>query len=176
MMKRSTQCCFICLLSLHIMLCGVGYCEEPTNPLKSMLAKVLTIQWDLAIAEKRFSVTSRGLADSERCAARELLGASISFRGDTEAARQIGLIVGEMKSSDDERTARRYLGIAAYRVVSVSEADIQIVDECLGKLTTPMAITQATAIRESMKELRDVLRAYASKNQSKPLGIRSPPY
>jgi hypothetical protein len=150
-------------LALCVSLCGVAHASASADTLKKVLAEVLSIQTELAIAEKRFSVMSREMAGAEKCAARELLGASISFRGDTEEARMIGRIVGEMKSADDERTVRKYLGIAAHRVVDSGGTDIQIVNQFLGSITTPAAAVQATVIRDKMTALRDIFQPYASK-------------
>jgi hypothetical protein len=149
-------------LALCVSLCGVAHASASADSLKQALTEVLSIQRELAIAEKRFSVMSREMEGAEKCAARELLGASISFRGDTEEARMIGRIAGEMKSADDERTVRRYLGLAAKRVVSSGETDIQLVNEFLGSITTPAAAVQATVIRDKMSALRNIFQPYAS--------------
>jgi hypothetical protein len=150
-------------LALCVPMCGVAHASGSADSLKKMLAEVQSIQKELAVAEKRFSVMSREMAGAEKCAAQELLGAAISFRGDTEEARMIGRIAGEMKSADDERTVRRYLGIAAERVVDSGETDIQLVIEFLGSIVTPAAAAQATVIRDKMIALRNIFQPYASK-------------
>lgn len=162
-MKRVMHRSVFGWLALCVSLCGVVHASESADTLKKVLPEVVSMQRELAIAEKRFSVMSREMVGAEKCAARELLGASISFRGDTEEARMIGRIVGDMKSADDERTVRRYLGIAAERVVDSGETDIQLVIEFLGSIVTPAAAAQATVIRDKMIALRDFFQPYASK-------------
>jgi hypothetical protein len=162
-MNRTLRRTASCWTALIMSLCGVGQASESVDVLNKTLSDVSTIQMELAIAQKRFSVMSREMAERERCAARELLGASIDFREVTEEARMIGRMVGEMKSPEDTITARRFLGLAARRVVSLSENDIEIVDEFLATITTPEAIEMAKTVRSKMVELRDIFQLFASK-------------
>lgn len=120
------------------------------------------IQVDLAMAQKHFSIMSRGMPDTERCAARELLGASTVFWEVTEEARKVGQILGEMKSADDQDIIRRHFAGSAHLVVSIGENDIHQVDDFLMSITNPEARAAALGIRDKMIEVRDVLKPFAS--------------
>jgi hypothetical protein len=156
---RSAACWTVLIMSL----CGIGQASESVDALNKTLADVSTIQVDLAMAQKYFSIMSREMAEKERCAARELLGASIDFREVTEEARMIGKMVGEMTSPEDVMTARRFLGLASSHAVSISETDLQIFDELLAKIATPEAIEMAKTMRSKMVELRDIFSRLALK-------------
>jgi hypothetical protein len=154
----------VCWVALLMTLCCGAKASEFDDALDKALSDVTTLQTELAIAQKYFSVMSREMGETQKCAARELLGASIDFREITEEARMIGKLVGEMKSAEDAMTARRYLGLASSRVVSISETDIAIVDEQLVTVTSPTAVAMAKRVRGKMIELRDIFTPYASKH------------
>ena len=61
-------------------LCSAGHALESVDPLKKALADTTSIQMELAMAQKGFSIMGRSLPDPERCVARELLDTSIGFR------------------------------------------------------------------------------------------------
>jgi hypothetical protein len=148
--------------AMCLALCGVGRSSESIDSLKKALTDTLSIQTELALAQKKFSIMSRAMAETERCLARELLGASIAFREVTEQARIAAQIVSEMKSAEDQSTARKYLGMAAHRVATQGDKDYQLVDELLKRLTTPAAIVEAKIVRDEMMQLQTVWKPYAS--------------
>jgi hypothetical protein len=162
-MNKSLRRTGVCWTALIMSMCGIGWASESVDALNKTLGDVSTVQMELAFAQKHFSIMSREMAEKERCAARELLGASIDFREVTEEARMIGKMVGEMKSPEDVMTARRFLGLASSHAVSISETDIQILDEFLAKITTPEAIEMAKTMRSKMVELRDIFSRLALK-------------
>jgi hypothetical protein len=120
------------------------------------------MQVDLAMAHKRFSVMSQRMAETERCAARELLSASVVFWEVTEEAREVGHILGEMKSADDQSAVLERFGISTHRVVAIGETDIKLVNESLASITTPEALGEAKIIRDKMIQVRDLLKPFAS--------------
>jgi hypothetical protein len=162
-MKKSLRRSAVYCVALMMSLCGIAHASQSMEPIDKVLNDVSSVQMELAVAQKRFSVMSREMAERERCAARELLGASIDCREVTEEARMIGKMVGEMKSPEDVMTARRFLGLASSHVVSISETDIQILDEFLAKITTPEAVEMAKTMRGKMVELRDIFQRFSSK-------------
>jgi hypothetical protein len=66
--------------ALYLSLCSVCHALESVDPLKKALTDPLSIQMEIAISQKHFSIMSRALPEKERCVARELLGASIGLR------------------------------------------------------------------------------------------------
>jgi len=102
------------------------------------------------------------MPESERCAARELLASSDVFWEVTEEAREVGHILGEMTSADDQNTVLRHFGVGTHRVVAIGETDIRLVNESLTNITTPQAIAEATIIRDKMIEVRDLFKPFAS--------------
>jgi hypothetical protein len=160
-MPRSMVCWFV----LCAALCSVAQSSESVDSLKKTFTDNASIQMELALAQKKFSIMSRGLAETERCAARELLSASIGFREVTEQARMAAQIVSEMTSADDQSTARKYLGMAAHSVVAQGENDLQLVDELLKSITTPAAIVEVKIIRDEMMQLRAIWKPYASEKR-----------
>ena len=157
-MHRSIVCWFVLCLTL----CGVSRSSESIDSLKKALTDTLSIQTELALAQKKFSIMSRTMAETERCLARELLSVSVGFRVVTEQARMAAQLVSEMKSAEDQSTARKYLGIAAHRAVTQGDSDLQLVDELLRRLTTPAAIVEAKIVRDEMIQLRTLWKPYAS--------------
>jgi hypothetical protein len=113
-------------------------------------------------ARKSLSILSQRMPETERCAARELLTASVVFWEVTEEARQVGHILGKMKSADDQNTVLRYFGASTHRAVAIGETDIQLVNESLTSITTPQATAEAKIIRDEMIEVRDLLKPFAS--------------
>ncbi len=152
----------LCGLMLSLTLCSIARSVESVDPLKQLVTDALSIELKMAISQKRFSIMSRGMADPERCAARELLGASFVFFDLTEQVLMVGKIVGEMKSGEDETTARKHLAIAAHHAMGIGETDLKIVDEYLAKITTPEAVEEAKIIRGQMIELRGLFKPFAS--------------
>jgi len=150
------------ILAAYLMLCGTAGASPSMEAISKVVAAATAIQGDIAMAQKRFSVMSRELAETERCAARELLGTSIDFRQVTDQAIVVGRIVGEMKSVEDQSTLRRHLGQVAYHVAAIGENDIELVNDLMANLTTPEAIAGATVLRDKMIEVRDLLKPLAS--------------
>jgi hypothetical protein len=161
-MTQLTNRSMVCWFALCVALCGVGQSSESADPLKKALADTLSIEKELAIVQKRFSIMSREMAETEMCAARELLSTSTYFREVTEQALMVGQMVGEMKSAEDQSTSRKYLGMAAHGVVVHGDTDLQLVNEFLEKMRTPQAKEEAMIIRGHMMELRTIWKAYAS--------------
>jgi hypothetical protein len=142
---------------------GMAHASKPVDPLKRALEEVLVAQEDLTFAQKRFSIMSRDMEESERCAARELLGASIDFREVVEEARIIGKLVDEMKYPEDAVSVRRTLGFVSSHLVGVGQTDTEIMDELSAKITTPEAIEMVKTMHGKMDELREIFRRFASK-------------
>jgi hypothetical protein len=153
-MNESLRRTAVCLMALIISLCGVAQASESVDPLKKVLADTTSIQMELAMAQKRFSIMSRALPDPERCIARELLDTSIGFREIATEPLLLGQIVNEMKTVEDQSTVRSRLSNIAYRMMAIGENDIGIVNESLKDLTTPAMIAEATVIRDKMVALR----------------------
>jgi hypothetical protein len=147
---------------LIISLCGVAGTSESVEQLKKVLADTLSIQMELGIAQKRFSIMSRTLPDPERCVARELLDTSIGYREIATEPLLEGQLVNEMKSALDQSTVRNRLGIVAYRVIGIGENDIGLVNELLKGLTTPAMVAEATLIRDKMIKLRELWEPFSS--------------
>jgi hypothetical protein len=114
------------------------------------------------MAQKRFSIMSQGMPETERCAARELRSASVVFWEVTEEAREVGHILGEMKSVDDQSAVLRHFGVSIRRVVAIGETDIQLMNEFLPSIATPEAIAEAKIIRDKMIGVGDLLKPFAS--------------
>jgi hypothetical protein len=152
----------LCWMALLISICGIGQAAESVDPLKRVLADTTSIQMEMAIAQKRFSIMSRAMPDPERCVARELLDTSIGFREIATEPFLVGQLVNEMKSAEDHNTARNLLGVVAYRIIGIGENDIGIVNESLKGLTTPAMIAEATLIRDKMVELRGLWAPFSS--------------
>jgi hypothetical protein len=150
------------IIFCSLALCSASYALESVDPLKKALADTTSIQMELAMAQKRFSIMSRSLRDPERCVARELLDTSIGFREIATEPFLVGQLVKDMKSVEDENTVRSHLGSIAYRIVGIGENDIGIVNEFLKDLTTPAMIAEATLIRDKMVELRGLWVPFSS--------------
>ena len=150
------------LLAVYLVLCNAVGAMQSRDAIDKAVAAAKAMQLDIAMNQKRFSIMSRGLAETERCVARELLDTSINFREVTDGVITIAQVLGEMKSLDDEYSIRRHLGIAAHRAVAIGENDIQLVDELMMNLATPEAIVAATGLRNKMIEVRDLLKPFAS--------------
>jgi hypothetical protein len=146
----------------YLTLCSLAGAAQSMEEISHAVAAATAIQVDLAMAQKHFSIMSRGMAETERCAARELLDASTVFWEITEEARKVGQILGEMKSVDDQNIIRRHFGDSAHLVVSIGENDIQLVNDFLTSITNPEAKAAALGIRDKMIEVRDVLKPFAS--------------
>jgi hypothetical protein len=149
-------------MALTISLCGVAGASESVEQLKKVLADTLSIQMELGMAQKRFSIMSRTLPDPERCVARELLDTSIGYREIATESLLVGQLVNEMKSALDQSTVRNRLGIVAYRVIGIGENDIGLVNELLKGLTTPAMVAEATLIRDKMIKLRELWEPFSS--------------
>jgi hypothetical protein len=141
-------------IALIFSICNFARAAESEDPLKKALADTTSIQMELAMAQKRFSIMSRALPDPERCVARELLDTSIGYREIATEPFLVGQLVKDMKSVEDQNTVRGRLGSIAYRIIGIGENDIGIVNESLKDLTTPAMIAEATLIRDKMVELR----------------------
>ena len=162
MMTTATHRSIVGWFVLCAAVCSVGRPAESDDSLKRTLIDAVSIQTELALAQKKFSIMSRAMAETERCAARELLSASIGFREVTDQARMVGQIVGEMQSAEDRSTARKYLGMATHRVVAQGDTDLQLVDELLKGIATPAAIVEVKIIRDEMMQLRAAWKPYAT--------------
>jgi len=149
-------------MALIISLCGVAGASESVEQLKKVLADTLSIQMELGMAQKRFSIMSRTLPDPERCVARELFDTSIGYREIDVSPLLVGQLVNEMKSALDQSTVRNRLGIVAYRVMGIGENDIGLVNELLKGLTTPAMVAEATLIRDKMIKLRGLWEPFSS--------------
>jgi len=149
-------------MALIISLCGVAGASESVEQLKKVLADTLSIQMELGMAQKRFSIMSRTLPDPERCVARELFDTSIGYREIATEPLLVGQLVNEMKSALDQSTVRNRLGIVAYRVMGIGENDIGLVNELLKGLTTPAMVAEATLIRDKMIKLRGLWEPFSS--------------
>jgi hypothetical protein len=152
----------VCWMALIISLCGVAGASESVEQLKKVLADTLSIQMELGMAQKRFSIMSRTLPDPERCVARELFDTSIGYREIATEPLLVGQLVNEMKSALDQSTVRNRLGIVAYRVMGIGENDIGLVNELLKGLTTPAMVAEATLIRDKMIKLRGLWEPFSS--------------
>jgi hypothetical protein len=146
----------------YLILSSIADAAPDMEAISKAVTDTTAIQFDLAVAHKRFSVMSQGMAEEQRCAARELLNASVVFWEVTEEAREVGRILGEMKSADDQNTALRHFGTSTHRAVAIGETDIQLVNESLASITTPEAIAEAKIIRDKMIEVRNLLKPFAS--------------
>ena len=161
-MNKSSLRTYVYGLTLIISLFGVARAIESKDPLKTALANATSIQMELAMAQKRFSIMSRTLPDPERCVARELLDTSINFREIATEPFLVGQLVKDMKSVEDQNTVRSRLGNIAYRIIGIGENDIGIVNEFLKDLSTPAMIAEATLIRDKMVELRKLWVPFSS--------------
>jgi hypothetical protein len=141
---------------------GAGYASESEDSLNKVLADTTSIQMELAMAQKRFSIMSRTLADPERCMARDLVDTSTNFREVTTEPLLIGQLVSAMKFVEDQTIVRSRLGTIAYRIVEHGKTDIELVNESLKGLTTPAMITEATLIRDDMIKLRKLWEPFSS--------------
>lgn len=103
-MNKSLRRTAVCFVALIISLCGVAEAGESEDPLKKVLADTTSIQMELAMVQKRFSIMSRTLPDPERCVARELLDTSINFREIATEPFLVGQLVNAMKSVEDQKT------------------------------------------------------------------------
>lgn len=157
-MKKRLLRLIICCLAL----CSASYALESADPLKKVLADTTSIQMELAMAQKRFSIMSRTLPDPERCVARELLDTSIGFREIATEPLLLGQLMKDMKSVEDRNTVNSRLGNIAYRIIGIGENDIGLVNESLKDLTTPAMIAEATLIRDKMVELRGLWVPFSS--------------
>jgi hypothetical protein len=161
-MNTSLRRTYVYGMTLIISLCGVARAIESNDPLRTALAHTTSIQMELAMAQKRFSIMSRTLPDPERCVARELLDTSIGFREITTEPLLVGQLVNEMKTVEDQNTVCSRLGVIAYRIIAIGDNDIGIVNEFLKDLTTPTMIAEATLIRDKMVELRGLWVPFSS--------------
>jgi hypothetical protein len=84
------------LLFCSLALGSTGNASESVDPLKKVLADTTSIQMELAMAQKPFSIMSRALPDPERCLARRLLDTSINFREITTEPWIVGKIHWEI--------------------------------------------------------------------------------
>jgi hypothetical protein len=150
------------LLFCSLALGSAGNASESVDPLKKVLADTTSIQMELAMAQKRFSIMSRTLPDQERCVARELLDTSIGFREIATEPLLLGHLVKDMKSVEDANTVRSRLGSIAYRMIGIGENDIGLVNDLLKGLTTPAMVTEATLIRDKMITLRELWAPFSS--------------
>jgi hypothetical protein len=161
-MNKCVQRAAVCWVALTLSMCGIAQASESVDPLKKVLADTTSIQMELAMAQKRFSIMSRALPDPERCVARELLDTSIGFREIATEPFLVGQLVNAMKSVEDQNTVRSRLGGIAYRIIGIGENDIGLVNELLKGLTTPAMIAEATLIRDKMVELRGLWAPFSS--------------
>jgi hypothetical protein len=67
------------VFAAFLALCGQAGAAQSMEEISHAVTAATAIQVDLAMARKHFSIMSRGMAETERCAARELLGASTVF-------------------------------------------------------------------------------------------------
>jgi hypothetical protein len=146
----------------YLILSSTAGATQDIAAISKAVTDATAIQVDLAKARKSLSILSQRMPETERCAARELLTASVVFWEVTEEARQVAHILGEMKSADDQNTVLRYFGASTHRAVAIGETDIQLVNESLTNITTPEAIAEAKIIRDKMIEVRDLLKPFAS--------------
>jgi hypothetical protein len=146
----------------YLFLSSTAGATQDIEAISKAVTAATAIQVDLAKARKNLSIMSQGMAETERCAARDLLSASVVFWEVTEESREVGHILGEMKSVDDQSTVLRHFGAVTHRVVAIGETDIQLVNEFLTSITTPPAISEAKKIRDKMIEVRELLKPFAS--------------
>jgi hypothetical protein len=125
-MNESLQRTAVFWLALGLSICGIARAAESADQLKKATTDTITIQMELGMAQKRFSIMSGTLPDPERCVARELLDTSIGFREIATEPFLVGRLVNEMKSTEDQSTVRNLLGIVAYRIIGIGENDIGI--------------------------------------------------
>jgi predicted RNA-binding Zn ribbon-like protein len=160
--QRAMRICPFGLFSVCLALCGTAGATPSTEAISKAVAAIIAVQFDIAVAQKKFSVMSRGMAETEKCAARELLGTSIDYREVTDEVIVVGKIISEMKTVDDQDSIRRHVGVVAHRVVAIGENDIQLVNDLMTSLTTPDATAAATVLRDKMIEVRDLLKPIAN--------------
>jgi hypothetical protein len=145
-----------------LFLCSVASAVQDTDAIGKVVTAASAIQFDLAVAHKRFSIMSQRMVGPERCEARELLNASVVFWEVIEEARMVGHVLGEMKSTQDQVIVRPYFGNSVHRAVAIGETDIQLVNEHLTSITQPEVIAEAKLMRDKMVEIRDLLKPFAS--------------
>jgi hypothetical protein len=146
----------------YLILSSTAGATQDMEAISKAVTDATAIQVDLAKARKNLSILSQRMSETERCAARELLTASVVFWEATEEAREVGRILSEMTSADDQHSVLRHFGASTHRAVAIGETDIQLVNESLASITTPEAIAEATIIRDKMIEVRGLLKAFAS--------------
>ncbi len=148
------------IFAMHLALCSLAGATQSMDAIRKVGDDTLPLQMDLAMSQKKFSIMSRAMTQTENCAARELLDASISFRQDVEEARLLGRIVGEMKSIEDQNLLRHHLAVATRRVLGTGENDIQLVNDLMIRIATPEAIAEAEVMRDKMLEIREIYKAF----------------
>jgi hypothetical protein len=161
-MNESSRRTPVCWIALIFLICGMARAAESEVPLRQALADTTSIQMELAMAQKRFSIMSRTLPDPERCIAMELLDTSIGFREMTTEPLLVGQLVKEMKYALDQSIVRNRLGSTVNRVIAIGENDIALVNELLERLTTPAMIAEGTLIRDEMVKLRGLWVPFSS--------------
>ena len=107
----------------YLILSSTAGATPDLEAIRKTVTDATAIQIDLARARKSLSILSQRMPESERCAARELLASSDVFWEVTEEAREVGHILGEMTSADDQNTVLRHFGVGTHRVVAKRISD-----------------------------------------------------
>ena len=136
------------------------------------LIYVLGLDLDTAIAiEKQARIAAKNLRQMERSltvreaeAIHSILSAQSEFYGAYGEAVSVGQILLMMKSEEDRAVVREFLGDSARNIVATVDEESDYINKFLPEIAAPAASAEASKIRDSMIEVRNLFAPFASKS------------
>jgi hypothetical protein len=101
--------------------------------------------------------------DHEVDAVREITDADVIVFAAAIKVFTVAFFVTRMQCPDDVRFSQKQFGSVVESFVATDDEELSRVNENLGKVTAPAAVSEATKIRDVMVDLREFLKPFAVK-------------
>jgi len=101
--------------------------------------------------------------DQEADAVREITDADVSVFAAAIKVFTVAFFITRMQCPEDVRFSQKQLGSVVESFVTTADEEISRVNENLGHVAAPAAVTEATKIRDVMVDLREFLKPFAAK-------------
>jgi hypothetical protein len=149
-------------LVAYIVVAPTTYAQS-SPPIHRAIGAALVLEKEMSTAWNNLRQMMHGLPTIEQRAADAVVQATIDFQDRLSQVITVGQIIMDMKSAEDRSTVRLYFSESSHTFVSSADADVEYVNQKLIYFTTPAALAEATKLRDSMVEVRDLFTPFASK-------------
>jgi hypothetical protein len=161
MRYRMISATFLCV-ALSLANSTVAHAQSVADANNTMRAMDLRMR-ALNAARKNLQQLGHYRDDHEAEAVREIADADVSVFAAAIKVFTVAFFITRMQCPEDVRFSQKQLGSVVESFVTTADEEISRVNENLGNVAAPAAVTEATKIRDVMVDLREFLKPYAGK-------------